>query len=551
VLSPDGTTIDHPFEVVQRTGTPVLNQQVVLTEPNGRRHSLRLDTAPLLSADGAFAGTVTAITDISKQLELEEHLRAHKTILASISENVPGIVYQFEITPEQSQRFLFVSESIVDLLGISAESVANDARALTGRVHPEDRESYKKRLANSYARLETFNNRVRLISTSGEARWFESHTTPRRLPDGTVQWTGVSMDITDQVEKDERLKQSERNLRSLFEHSTYGIILADDDNHVVDCNQTASDLLGYTQEELLGMHAARLIPAEAIDAQPLEQTMERARRLNEPMEFDGPFIRKDGTRFDAIIRMRFLDHLPEGATHIVSFNDVTARRSAEREVRSLLHEKELLLGELHHRVKNDLSLVQAFASLQMEQTSNQETRHALEEMIQRISVMARVYEALQGSSGIEDVRLDTLLKSTVASLQDTFVPAHVGIVLKTESVSVPKEVAVSAGIIVNELVTNSVKYGFPNEQPGEIEVRLVETNTVRIVVEDNGRGFEKETLQEADYGFGLTVVNALASQHGGRLQAGRGSSGGAQVIVEIENKGTIGANPGGTASSSQ
>lgn len=486
-------------------------------------------------AAGNLMGFQATGRDVTEREATIRSLRQHETILRSLSENIPGVVYQFEIAPDDTPSFPFVSEGVADLAGTTAAEVMEDASRLIRTVHPDDRDRYEEAVRRSQSTLEPYNIRHRLISRDGTIRWIESHSTPIRLADGTVQWTGVAIDISEQMAMDEELAKRERNLRTVFEQATSGIVLANDDSFVVDCNQTAAKLLGYTQDELRGQHASMIIPQHLLEKQPLQTTIEWARTAGEPIEFDGAFARKDGTVIEALTRIRYLSGLPDGATHIVSFSDITSRLAAERKVRALLEEKEILLGEIHHRVKNDLNMVHAFASLQIQQTSSDETRRALGEMARRISVMGRVYDALHTTGGVGTVALGVLVESIVASLRDTFIPSNIEIALNAAEVDTPKVVAVSVGIVLNELVTNSVKYGFPEGRTGTIEI-LVEQRSedeLRLVVEDGGVGFDPLVVSAQAYGYGLTIVEALAEQHAGAMSIANGTGGGARVEVSL------------------
>ncbi len=205
-----------------------------------------------------------------------------------------------------------------------------------------------------------------------------------------------------------------------------------------------------------------------------------------------------------------------------------ARSEAEEKVTKLLEEKELLLREVHHRIKNDLAFIHSFLSIQESQTENEDVRQALQVTGSRIASIGTIYDHLTHAEDLRCVSLKTMVESLTARVWRNTGRVNVEILLEIEDIELPRKLAVSCGIILNELVTNAKKYAFSesNEKGtsaggrNRIEVRckLPQEHLLILSVSDNGRGIEDAHAAEKAGGLGLTMVRSMARQYEGTLQ---------------------------------
>ena len=220
-------------------------------------------------------------------------------------------------------------------------------------------------------------------------------------------------------------------------------------------------------------------------------------------------------------------------------SDITDRRNAENEVRRLLEEKQVILKEVHHRIKNHMNLISSILSLHSSTLKNTEAVQALEEAQSRIDIMQNIYNSLYTGGTVQDDyrRLDIreYLQDMLLELQQMYSEnAHISLESDINHIEVPIRYAFPIGIIVNELVTNAYKYAFSDGRGGRIHtaVKLTEEKGIKITVSDDGIGIPAELLAEGgernNHGFGLSLVHALTDQHDGRFEfkrkQGRGSS---------------------------
>lgn len=188
----------------------------------------------------------------------------------------------------------------------------------------------------------------------------------------------------------------------------------------------------------------------------------------------------------------------------------------------------LLLDEMSHRVKNKFALVSSIVNLQSRRASP-EVRRALDDVARRVNVIATVHDYLQLSRNEGQIDMAEYLPKLCDSLKQALLAPHsISLATKTVAAKLPPEKALSIGVIVNELVTNSVKYAFDENQPGLVNVELSRQGAdLRLTVEDNGRGY----ALTADAGLGSRLVTTFATQLGGVATWEAGRSKGCKVTV--------------------
>jgi two-component sensor histidine kinase len=175
---------------------------------------------------------------------------------------------------------------------------------------------------------------------------------------------------------------------------------------------------------------------------------------------------------------------------------------------------ELLLKEIHHRVKNDISMMTSFLALKASQTAAPEAEQALAEAQRSLHVMGRVYERLQHAGHYTEASLQPLLSGVVSDVAGGN-GTHPEVTHAIEAVTVPRKIAIPLGIIVNELVTNALKYG-RGQEPVSVKLRAIDDTALELRVASGGATFPEEVLR-GEYGFGLTMVDTLARQYYGEL----------------------------------
>jgi two-component sensor histidine kinase len=210
-----------------------------------------------------------------------------------------------------------------------------------------------------------------------------------------------------------------------------------------------------------------------------------------------------------------------------TMQDITDRKRAQEALQELLREKDSLLKEVHHRVKNNLQVISSLIRLQATQVTNPAAQAALRDVQNRIASMALLHETLYQSESFARVDLATYLRSLCTQLFRSLVadPESIRLRLDVASVGLDVNQAVPCGLLVNELVSNCLKHAFPQGGGGEVRVELHPVDggpAVRLRVADDGVGLPADFDLRQSRSLGLQLVSDLVGQLQGRLEIGRG-----------------------------
>lgn len=215
--------------------------------------------------------------------------------------------------------------------------------------------------------------------------------------------------------------------------------------------------------------------------------------------------------------------------------ELNERKRAEEKIRASLAEKEVLLKEIHHRVKNNLQVISSLLNLQFSKIPDTETRQALIESQNRVRSMALIHEKIYQSKNLAEVDFREYIQGLAAYLFRSYraTNGNIHLDLKIDQVSLGIDNAVPCGLILNELISNALKYAFPSGSNGEITIRLCQENETQIslVVMDNGVGLPPTFDIDSTQSLGMQLVKMLVMQLGGEMQVA--SDGGARFLIQF------------------
>ena len=302
------------------------------------------------------------------------------------------------------------------------------------------------------------------------------------------------------------------------------IISVDADQKIVLFNQGAERIFGYRSKDVIGQPLDVLLPKRLVDLHrhhinAFGSGSVTARRMGERREILGR--RNDGTEFPAEASISKVE--VEGqAMFTVILRDVTQRSLADEKIKASLHEKEALLKEIHHRVKNNLQVVSSLLGLQSRSIADAEQRKMFEESQNRVYSMALLHESLYQSDNLSQIDFPEYIRQLADHLFRSYGVAAERIRLRTDfdRISLHMDTAVPCGLIINELVSNSLKYAFPDGRHGEIHIGLhgQPAGMAKLLVADNGIGLSSEVDWTTTRSLGLRLVRSLAQQLGGHLE---------------------------------
>lgn len=332
------------------------------------------------------------------------------------------------------------------------------------------------------------------------------------------------------------LQSTEAGARLLFERAAQGILSIDRSGRIRDANPSALQMFGYTRESLIGESVEMLLPA-AVRARHYQLRAEYERDPHSrPMGLGIALaaLHRDGSEFPVEISLSPLSE--NGGTTVAFVIDITERRKAEREredliakLESAVAEKTVLLKEVSHRVKNNLSVIGALLGMQADELADDHARAALTECQQRVMSMALIQEYLYSDEHLNRVSFGKYAAQLVDQINDAWSDGEerISLRLEADSIELPVDRAIPCGLILNELVSNAFKHAFPNGRAGVITVRFtrLESGRLSLICSDDGIGVPEGFDWQNAGSLGLRIVQILSKQIGASFTLDRKNPG--------------------------
>jgi len=398
-------------------------------------------------------------------------------------------------------------------------------------IHPEDRDlvnaAYTKSLKNKKPytiehRLLFQDNSVGYVSEQCETFYDEDGNPVKSI--GTVQ------DVTEKVLANKRLIESESKFKAISNQTTEGITVADTEGNYVFVNPAFCNMSGYSEEELLKMtvfdmkaenqdQSSFKTSKEKMEGLPMRVNLRKKNGEEYLTEIIGDIITIDNDKL-VLGTIRDITETVKAEEEIIKLNENLEAIVKERteKLEESLKVKEILLKEITHRVKNNLQIITSLINLQKSTISDQNTIDSLSQVSHRIQSMALIHETLYKSNEYQNVDFDQYLDSLLFYVDKTFSSPNIKIKTYIENSILPLDTATNCGMIIMELITNSVKYAFPNDSKGEIHIQLKQNNNLfTLVVSDTGIGFPEHIDYKVTHTLGMQVVVSLAEQINGNI----------------------------------
>jgi PAS domain S-box-containing protein len=334
-------------------------------------------------------------------------------------------------------------------------------------------------------------------------------------------WIYIFEDITNRKNAEELIIKSEKKYRDLADLLPQTVFETDIDANLTFMNIYAFEMFGYSQKDLnKGLNILELI---------IEEDRPSSRnKINNVLKGqvtgdEYTAQRCDKSLFPIILYSNpiFNDNIHDGFRGIII--DISDLKNAEERIFASLKEKEVLLQEIHHRVKNNMQIISSLLSLQANHTGSEEASEVLKESRGRVKSMAMIHEKLYHSHNLSRLNMGEYLTNLVKDILSSYsqVSSRITAEVDVKDIYLNIDTALPMGLIVNELVSNCIKHAFP-EGKGNINVKLLQDeNNYILTVSDNGTGLPVEIDPFESSSLGLKLVNSLSIQLEGHLSVQR------------------------------
>ncbi|MCC6396849.1 MAG: PAS domain S-box protein, partial [Bacteroidetes bacterium] len=418
---------------------------------------------------------------------------------------------------------VYWSDETFRLLGYAPQAFKPTHRNFFERVHPDDVHTVQEEISALLMENQISVSEYRIVRPDGEIRWMYGRSDLVRDDEGKpLRYIVVLFDITARKRAEEALHVNELRFRGMTEQLADMLFVTDAQGIITYVSPACKRLFGRSPEQVVGSAFTGFLP-EYERSRTLELFRATANRRNPAQQMDLVFRHANGSHFAGELSTSILskDGVVNGTIGLV--RDVTERKRRDQELKASLREKEVLLKEIHHRVKNNLQIISSLISLQASRVKDEESRVLFDESRSRIRALALVHERLYWSESLASIDFKEYLKGVIQDLLHAGGNEHITIDLDADSVSLDIDQAIPCGLIVNELCTNALKHAFPDKTRGRIAVSLRECDdgSVLLAVRDDGIGLPADLDVFRETSMGMTLVTSLVDQIGGSLAVDR------------------------------
>jgi PAS domain S-box-containing protein len=491
----------------------------------GDRMFLR-DFVPLSTNEKTF-GRLWSHIDITERKQAEEELRKSEARYHLLADNTIDVIWTLNL----DYRFTYVSPSIFQLMGYTPE----EAKQLPfSRIHTKQSltrvtERIQQELDNAASGGAVTPGTIELehYRRDGSTVWVE--VTYRLLVDKNgkpTEFLGVSRDITKRKLAEEALQESLEKFRIIATHTPDHILLLDKDLHYT---QIINPPLGLAEQDMIGHTDYDFLPFE--DADTLMNIKKRVMDTGTAVQIELPLLTTSGEmNFFAGSYVPKRNSAGEIDGLIGYFTNVTETKRANEKIVAALREKEVLIREIHHRVKNNLQIIYGLLYMTTRRTEDPETAGILTDMMMKIKTMAQIHTRLYESKQFDKINMAGQIQDQMSDLSRIYASSglEIACIVEAEDIFLSVDQAIPCALLINEVLSNAFKHAFPGRKNGTISISFHQTNgNIHIRIEDNGCGIPKDVDMYQTASLGMKLIRSLVTQLEGTLaieSSDRGSS---------------------------
>lgn len=459
--------------------------------------------------------------------------------------------FGISLTDLHTHRFVQVNQAFDQLLGYSPSEITS--LTFDQITHPEDLPQDLHYLEQiNQDKIDSYRMEKRYFKKNGEVVWVKIAVTMLRDKDNKPEFSlALIEDISERIQLQTELLRSEERFRTSLENmlDCFGIYtsIRDSDGKIVDflieyVNQAACVNNRMTKEEQIGKRLCELLPAHAVTG--LFEAYCQVVETGQPLVKESA-VYADTYNGEYLCRVFDLQVVKFGDGFAAAWRDVTERQQVQEQIQASLQEKETLIKEIHHRVKNNLQVISSLLRLQSRQIKDRQALELFKESQNRVLAMALIHEKLYQSSDLTQIDFQAYIKSLVQELSRSYDIYRCTITFKvkvhqlgadstdispleqmTSYLKPPLlaiDTAIPCGLIINELVSNSLKHAFPDHGSGEICITFQESESgqLSLTISDNGIGLPSNLDFRNTKSLGLQLVCRLTNQLEGTIELSR------------------------------
>lgn len=354
-----------------------------------------------------------------------------------------------------------------------------------------------------------------------------------------IEVSGLGFDITDRVLSEEKATSQSAKLNAIFDGSSHYIWTSDNNNNLTSFNKNYIELIQKIYETTPKI-GERLDRGKMLsDAGYVLLMEDHYKKVREGIKQNFELALEDKNKNRVFLEV-FLNPIYDYAGHIVEVSgiahDISEKKINEEKINQSLKEKEVLLKEVHHRVKNNMQVISSILNLQSSYVTDEYALMLLKESQNRIKTMAYIHEALYQNKTFSSINFSEYISTLTNNIVQSYAATgqKIRLVLDVQKIILNLDTSIPTGLIINELVTNCLKHAFKKGEDGIILINLhTKANMVYLEVSDNGKGFPNNVDFKNTNSLGLQLVNTLVEQLGGIIELKKNKYNGAGFYISF------------------
>jgi PAS domain S-box-containing protein len=447
------------------------------------------------------------------------------------------------LVADNSANYVEMNRAACKLFGYSKDEFLTKS---VKDISPEKSAEETKRLWELFLSQKEMEGEFEIVTKAGEIRNTHFRAVTNFIPGYHLS---ALRDITEKKnaeikfkQSEELLRDSERKHRQLFETMAHGVVYTNCEGVVLSANQAALKILGLTESEFIGITGYDpiwgIIKEDGSPITSEEYPINVACKTSEKVHdivlgFQNPQNKKNKW-----IKVNSIPQFNNGETTPsqidTTFEDISEQKAAQDKIKNSLVEKETLLKEIHHRVKNNLQIISSLLNLQSGYLKDSETIEILRESQNRVRSMALIHERLYRSEDFSSVDFNKFLVDLTNILHSSYynTARSVSLNLNLEQIYLSIDIAIPLGLLINEIVSNSFKHAFVDKKDGKIEIEMLrKEKQIFLSIKDNGIGIpEKFNTQESET-LGFKLIHSLVSQIDAKMEIKKNN--GTEVVISF------------------
>lgn len=491
-----------------------------ITLPTVGKITIVVTYVPVLDEQWEIYQILGITHDITQRKQAEEELKKSYEFLQTVLDTNPNLIW----VKDRDDRIVLANQALADFFGIAAEDLLGKTN-YDLHTNPDDAELCIQQDREVITTLQhKFIPEEAFPSATGEVHWFQTLKKPLFSKDGQVcQVLGVSTDITERKLAQEKLYYSQKRLNLALEAAHMGCWDWNIQTGLVTWSEHLQRLYNLPLDTSEVTYDTFLSIVHPDDRDRVRQADLNCLKTGDKLDVEFRFNSPDGTIYWIESKGQvFYDKVGKPLWMLGIDIDITKRKQAEAEIRESLQEKEILLQEIHHRVKNNLQIISSLLDLQSQQIKELTILEMFRDSHSRVKSMALVHENLYQSKNYAQVNFKDYIQSLTNHLFKVYGihTDRINLELDLDELTLNIDTAIPCGLMINELISNALKYAFPNQQKGTISITLHggEGKPYTIIIKDNGIGLPLNWEIQSANTLGLQLVQILAQQIEGTLE---------------------------------